>query len=321
MTSSVLLHTKMSSVAPSRQGTAVVFPGQGAQRPGMGRDFCEAFAASRDVFSEASEALGLDITGVCAGAGGQLELTEFAQPAILTTEIAIYRTLEQEYGLRASYFGGHSLGEYTALCAAGVIPLADAVRIVRRRGAAMQRAVPVGVGGMLVVSGTDAVKMREVALEFDLDIASINSIDQVVLSGAVAALERVERALDSGTYRVTRLEVSAPFHSRFMKTIESELQQELKSTQQRWTPAAASCVVSNSLAEFHAPDSQAIANALVRQISAPVRWLENMTDLASVADQIFELGPSRPLRGLFQSIGRTVRSVTTTSSAEREFRA
>jgi [acyl-carrier-protein] S-malonyltransferase/trans-AT polyketide synthase/acyltransferase/oxidoreductase domain-containing protein len=307
--------------APLR-GSAVVFPGQGSQRPGMAEDFRTRFSAAREVFEEASDALGLDAVALCAGQDGKLDLTEFAQPAILTAEIAVFRTLEREFDLRASYFGGHSLGEYTALCAAGVIPLADAVRIVRARGAAMQRAVPVGLGGMLAVSGPDVEQVRETTrARFDLDVASINSPDQIVLSGLSSHVARAEAELGQEGFLVSRLDVSAPFHSRFMKTIESTLRRELEANLARWDTTHSSSVVSNTLAAFHGVDPQAIVAALVLQLSAPVRWLENMDQLGKLAERIVEIGPSRPLRGLFRSLGREVASVTTVRCAERELRA
>ena len=135
--------------------TALVFPGQGSQHPGMARDFHEHFAAARDVFGEASAACGLDLGSICFGDDERLNLTEFTQPSILTAEIAMLRVLEREFGLRAGAFAGHSLGEYTALVAAGVMNVGDAARLVRQRGALMQRAVPAGQGAMLAVIGSE----------------------------------------------------------------------------------------------------------------------------------------------------------------------
>jgi malonyl CoA-acyl carrier protein transacylase len=132
---------------------AIVFPGQGSQRPGMGKDFHERFAVAREVYAEASAAAGLDLEALCFGEDERLGLTEFTQPAILTTEIAMLRALEAEFGVEGELFAGHSLGEYTALVAAGVLALADAVRLVRKRGALMQQAVPAGEGAMIAVIG------------------------------------------------------------------------------------------------------------------------------------------------------------------------
>lgn len=298
---------------------AVVFPGQGSQRPGMAADFCGNFSVSREVFAEVGEALGLDMVRLCSGEDPRLALTEFTQPAILTAEIAMFRALVCEFGLRATLFGGHSLGEYTALCAAGVIPLADAVRAVCRRGAAMQRAVPTGAGGMLAVSGGGPHNVqREIRARFDLDVASFNSPHQIVLSGLLPNIARAERELATEGRELARLDVSAPFHSRFMRAVEPALRQHLDVARGRWSAAPAARVVSNARASFHAPDSASIAEALVEQLSAPVRWLENMNQLAGSAECIVEIGPSRPLKGLFRSIGREIRAVTSVRTAQRE---
>jgi [acyl-carrier-protein] S-malonyltransferase/trans-AT polyketide synthase/acyltransferase/oxidoreductase domain-containing protein len=187
----------------------------------------------------------------------------------------------------------------------------------------MQRAVPQGLGGMLAVSGPAVAHLVTAAkaARFDLDVSSVNSPDQVVLSGLISDLDRAESALTAEGYLLSRLEVSAPFHSRFMKTIEPALRRDLELTLRRWDCAPANRVVSNALATFHVPEPRAIVNALVRQVGSPVRWLENMTQLADAAERIVEIGPSRPLRGLFRSVGRHVDSITTLKTAEREMRA
>src|SRR5262245_15799656 len=205
-----------AGVAPP---TTVVFPGQGSQRPGMGRDFDARFEASRRVYDEVSEALGLDLRGLCFAPDERLSLTEYAQPAILATEIAMLRGLTEAYGLAAHRFGGHSLGEYTALVAAGVIPLGDAVRIVRERGRLMQDAVPAGQGAMVAVIGERLDRrMISRALEgLEVSVANDNSPDQIVLSGLVDAVRTAERRLVESAMgrplRLVALEVSAPFHS------------------------------------------------------------------------------------------------------------
>ncbi len=300
-----------------------MFPGQGSQRPGMARDFAGEFGVARDVFAEASEALGLDVAALCSGDDERLGLTTYAQPAILTAEIAIYRTLTREFGLVADYFAGHSLGEYAALCAAGVVPLADAVRIVRCRGAAMQRAVPAGLGGMLAVTGPSAAARiaGARAAELELDIASVNAHDQVVLSGLVPQLERAEATLILEGYQVTRLDVSAPFHSRHMRPVCSDLRGALQASRSSWSTTAASRVASNVLAGFHRPNAVWILDSLLLQLTAPVRWLDNMLELTVVADEIVEVGPSAPLRGFFRSLGRRIKAITSLRHVQRELRA
>src|SRR5271166_1858988 len=196
--------------------TAVVFPGQGSQRPGMGRDFFERFPVARLAFEEANDALRIDLSAICFNEDPRLDQTEFTQPAILVTEVAMYRALREDLGLAPAMFGGHSLGEYTALCAAGAIPLAAVARLVRRRGALMQSAVPEGVGAMIAVL-SPAVASRNLAADFagiDVDVANRNSPDQVVLSGRTEeidrAVARAEEVLAGLEHDVIRLNVSAP---------------------------------------------------------------------------------------------------------------
>lgn len=302
---------------------AVVFPGQGSQRPGMGKDFCERYPVSRDTFAEASDALGLDLSALCFEEDPRLDLTEFTQPAILTAEIAMLRALTAELGLRPQWFGGHSLGEYTALCAAGVIPLADAVRIVRLRGALMQRAVPVGEGAMSAVIAEGILEQDLAAelAELAVDVANENSKNQVVVSGATAAIARAEERLAArlaGTeHQVVRLNVSAPFHSRLMRGIEPELRDALTQVASRLVPQSAPRVTSNFTGGFHRPDTELVIDALTRQVSGTVRFVANMQALASVAERIVEVGPHRPLRGFFQTLGRDVASVISVKTAEK----
>ncbi|MBZ0231123.1 MAG: ACP S-malonyltransferase, partial [Deltaproteobacteria bacterium] len=203
----------MSEAAP----VAIVFPGQGAQRAGMARDFFDASRHARDVFAEASEATSLDLAALCFGDDPRLDLTEYTQPAIVTAELAMLRALEAELGLRGMYFGGHSLGEYAALCAAGALPLADAVRLTRRRGALMQAAVPAGAGAMVAVIAEGIADRDLDELGADVDLANRNAPDQIVLSGPADAILRASvqlAAILAGVeHRIVPLNVSAPFHS------------------------------------------------------------------------------------------------------------
>lgn len=300
--------------------TTVVFPGQGSQRAGMGRDFCERFPGSRRVFDEASEALGLDVGTLCADEA-RLALTEYAQPAILTTEIAMLRGLAEAYGLEARRFGGHSLGEYTALVAAGVMPLADAVRIVRQRGRLMQEAVPVGRGRMLAVigQGLDAATVERALQGLSVTVANDNSPEQVVLSGLAGDVGAVAARLAEceTDLRMVPLEVSAPFHSPLMEGIEPTLAGVLEASSLRWDVARAPAVTSNLTGGFHDADAAAIQARLVRQVSATVRWRSNMAALTSAPTRVVEIGPGRPLRGFFKAAGVTIESITDLRSAER----
>jgi len=302
---------------------AVVFPGQGAQRPGMGRDFHDRFAVSREAYAEASDALGLDVAKLCFEEDPRLDETEYTQPCILTTEIAMFRALQRELGLEAHFFGGHSLGEYSALCAAGVVSLADAARLTRKRGALMQRAVPKGEGAMLAVIAK-GVAERDLASElepFDIDVANLNSSEQVVLSGAATGVKRASehlaKVLEPG-HRLVELNVSAPFHSRLMRSIEPEFAGELAAVAPRLHAKPAPRCTSNTSGGFHADATSAVADALTRQISSPVDWVANMRTLAAAAPRILEVGPGRPLSAFFRTIGRNVGAIVSVKHAERE---
>lgn len=299
--------------------TAVIFPGQGSQRPGMARDFCTRFEASRDVFAEASEALGLDLAKLCFDDDPRLDLTEYTQPAILTAEIAMVRALENDIGLRPAYWGGHSLGEYTALCAAGVIPLTTAVRLVRRRGALMQQAVPAGVGAMIAVIAP-AIADRALSSELaglDVDVANRNSPGQIVLSGVRADVERAAQQIATSfpDAEIVPLNVSAPFHSRLMRGIEPAFRAELDAVAHELAFERAGNVTSNLMGGFHLPEREAVLDALTRQISGTVDFIANMHALSSAASRLCEVGPGRPLRGFFRAIGRDVVSVVSVKNA------
>jgi malonyl CoA-acyl carrier protein transacylase len=302
---------------------AVVFPGQGSQRPGMGRDFHDRFAVSREAYAEASDALGLDVAKVCFDEDPRLDETEYTQPCILTTEVAMYRALERELGLSAAYFGGHSLGEYSALCAAGFVSLADAARLTRKRGALMQRAVPRGEGAMLAViaKGVAERDLHGELAPFGVDVANLNSSEQVVLSGAAPGVKRagehLAKVLEPG-HRLVELNVSAPFHSRLMRPIEPEFAEELAGVMQRLDARHAPRCTSNVSGGFHEGSAGTVTDALTRQISSPVDWVGNMQVLAAAAPRILEVGPGRPLSAFFRTIGRNVGAVVSVKHAERE---
>ncbi len=224
------------------ESVGVVFPGQGSQRPGMGKDFFDQVAESRQVYEEASAAVGWDVAALCFGEEERLNLTAYTQPCILATEIAMLRGLQTLFGLRPSVFAGHSLGEFSALVAAGALPLGEAVAIVHERGRLMQEAAPVGMGGMAaVIADNLSVEALLQALgDLPLDIANINSPRQVVISGDAGALPEAERRItealsggDGKGVRFVRLHVSAPFHSRFMRTIEAPFAAVLRGQRDR----------------------------------------------------------------------------------------
>jgi [acyl-carrier-protein] S-malonyltransferase/trans-AT polyketide synthase/acyltransferase/oxidoreductase domain-containing protein len=313
----------------SKEGAAVVFPGQGSQRPGMGKDFFDAVAVSRQVFEEASDALGWDVAALCFGEDEKLNLTEYTQPCLVTTEIAMLRGIKQRFGFEPVYFGGHSLGEFAALVAAGVLPLAETVKIVQARGRLMQQAVPVGVGAMAAVISKniniDAV--RSALGDLPIDLGNINSANQVVISGAADAMTAAQERLTGAAasiaggepLRFVALNVSAPFHSRFMKGIEEPFRSVLHAAAQGLDPANAARVASNYTGGFHRSHKDDIINNLVCQLSHSVRWKANMDAIAVAADPIYEVGPNRPLRDFFKTIDVAVSSVINLSSAEKLF--
>jgi len=301
---------------------AIAFPGQGTQRTGMARDFHDASGAAREVFAAASDALGLDVAALCFQPDSRLELTEFAQPAIVTAEVAMLAALRAELGLSASVYGGHSLGEYSALVAAGVLDVGAAVKLVRERGRFMQEAVPVGEGSMVAVvqPGLDLTVLVSGLAECGVDVANVNSPDQVVLSGRKGdvdeAAKRIRTLAGFERARCMPLKVSAPFHSRWMGPAAERLRPLLVESSTSWRPAGATVATCNLTGGMHDADTGAIVERLAGQVTAPVRWLDNMRALAERADRVIELGPGKPLRAFFASIGIEAMSVTTWDAAQ-----
>jgi [acyl-carrier-protein] S-malonyltransferase/trans-AT polyketide synthase/acyltransferase/oxidoreductase domain-containing protein len=301
--------------------TALAFPGQGTQRTGMARDFHDASAAARDVFRAPSDALHLDVAALCFEPDPRLELTEFAQPAIVAAEIAMLAALRSELGVEASAYGGHSLGEYSALVAAGVLDVGAAVTLVRERGRFMQEAVPVGEGSMVAVvqPGLDLAALVAGLTGSGIDIANVNSADQVVLSGRKSdvdeAAKRVRGIAGFERARCLPLKVSAPFHSHWMQPAAERLRPLLVASSTSWRAAGATAVTCNLSGAMHDADASRIVERLAGQVTAPVRWLDNMRALAARADRVIELGPGKPLRAFFASIGVEAVSVTTWEAA------
>jgi len=306
--------------------SAVVFPGQGTQRPGMGKDFYDNVQVSHDSYEEASHTLGWDVAAMCFGDDEKLNLTEFAQPCILTTEVAMYRGLKFLYGFSPDYFGGHSLGEYTALVAADAMPFTEALKTVQSRGKLMQKATPPGTGGMAAVIGQDldVDMIRNVLEGLPIDVANINSADQVVISGQAGSMGIAEELLmqamgSEKSLRFVPLNVSAPFHSRFMDTIKDSFMNILNSISTKLNPDNAISVTSNFTGYFHSGSVSNLIEKLVAQLSSSVNWRENMVALAEKAQLIYEIGPNRPLKNFFKSIGIECHSIITFSGAQKAF--
>jgi [acyl-carrier-protein] S-malonyltransferase len=292
---------------------AFVFPGQGAQKVGMGQSLAAEFAVCRDTFAEADAALGESLSGLCfEGPEERLLLTENTQPAILAMSVAVAR-LAQSHGIEASFAAGHSLGEYSAHVVAGTLSFEDALRTVRRRGQYMQEAVPVGSGAMaaLLGLGADAVADACAAAAAEsgqiVSPANLNAPGQVVIAGHTAAVTLAgEKAKVLGAKRVIPLAVSAPFHCALMKPAELRLAPELRALVSH---APRIPVVANVDAQPKRGASDAI-EALVQQVSAPVRWEDVVRRLIAEGVTTFvELGPGSVLSGLIRKIDRGARTM------------
>ena len=285
----------------------------------MGRDFHTEFAGARAVYEEASDALGLDVEGLCFGDDPRLGLTEFAQPAILATEIAMLRVLEAVADLPVAAWGGHSLGEYTALVAAGALPLATALRIVRTRGRLMQDAAPAGRGGMVAVIGSalDCAAITRAVADLVVDVANDNSREQIVLSGLADHVQEARSRLAPLATRLVPLDVSAPFHSRLMAGIEPAFAAVLRESSSMLVAERAATVTANVTGDFHRPDPDAVVDHLVRQVSGTVRWRDNMDALRSHGTRVLEIGPAAPLRGFFRTVGIAVEPITSVRALAR----
>ena len=287
---------------------AFVFPGQASQYPGMGKELAEKHPAARAVFEEADKALGFSISKVCfEGTEEQLKLTENTQPAILTCSVAVHRVLEEK-GLLPDFVAGHSLGEYSALVAAGALRFSDAVVLVRKRGTYMQEAVPAGEGAMAAIMGLSPAVVADAckrAAEGQVcAAANLNSPEQTVISGHAAAVKRaVEIASQLGAKRAVVLPVSAPFHSALMVPAQERLAEDLS---EREFGALRVPLVTNVDADTITKGEEA-REALIRQVTAAVRWEESVQMLIDEGVNTFvEVGPGRVLTGLLRQIERSV---------------
>ncbi len=289
--------------------TALLFPGQGSQRVGMGRDLVQRFPVARQVFDEADAALGYAISGICFdGPEDRLTLTENTQPAILTNSIAVLRVLEQEKGLRFDVAAGHSLGEWTALVAAGALRFADAVRLVHLRGKAMQQAVPAGRGAMAALMGLELPAVEALCAEAAggqvVAPANLNGAGQIVISGDDAAVDRaVAAARAKGARRAVKLQVSAPFHCRLMAPAADAVRDALAGIEVADLKVP---VVANVDARPN-QDRSRVKQLLIDQVTAPVRWEESVQAVAGLgATRAFELGSGAVLKGLVKRIAPAI---------------
>ena len=287
---------------------AFVFPGQASQYPGMGKELAEKYSPAKSAFEEADKALGFSISKLCfEGSEEDLKLTANTQPAILTCSVAICRVLAEK-GLQPDYVAGHSLGEYSALVAAGALKFADAVQLVRKRGTYMQDAVPHGVGAMAAIMGLSHAVVADVckrAAQGEVCApANLNSPDQTVISGHAGAVKRaVELASQASAKRAVILSVSAPFHSALMLPMQERLEKDLRNTEFSKLQVP---LVTNVDADTIETGEEA-REALIRQVSMPVRWEESVRLLIDEGVNTFvEVGPGRVLTGLLRQIERSV---------------
>jgi [acyl-carrier-protein] S-malonyltransferase len=293
--------------------TALLFPGQGSQRVGMGRDLAHEFAIAKRTYEEADDVLGFSLSRLCfEGPEDELTLTKHTQPAILTTSIAVFRALG-ERGLTFDVAAGHSLGEWSALVAAGALALNDAVRLTHLRGTFMQDAVPVGQGAMAAIIGVEPAALREICARASqagepVELANLNGAGQIVISGHVAAVDRaIADAKAAGAKRAAKLPVSAPFHCSLMKPAAERLAAALAGVA---FAAPRVPVISNVTTEATS-DPERIRALLVEQVTSPVRWEESIQAIAAQGvARAFELGSGSVLKGLVKRIAPAIETTT-----------
>lgn len=308
--------------------TAFVFPGQGSQAVGMGQALAAEFAVAREVFEEVDEALKFKLSALIAnGPEDQLTLTENAQPAIMAVSLAVFRVMQQQMGVKlpgaASCVAGHSLGEYSALTAAGTFSVSECAKLLQIRGRAMQAAVPVGQGGMVAVIGPEMPTVEEIVAEARtkapgevIEIANHNSTNQIVLSGSAKGMEvAIEVAKAKGAKRALPLPVSAPFHCSLMKPAADAMQKALEAADMK-NPAVP--VVANVTASY-VSDAAEIRKLLVSQVTGSVRWVDSVLAMqAAGVTKIVEIGHGNVLTGLIKRIAPDLALVNIASAADME---
>lgn len=279
--------------------TAFLFPGQGAQKTGMGQDFYEKFPSAREIFDQASQWLSLDMKALCFEKNDRLNLTEYTQAALVTTCLAMEKVVE-EYGLRPDVTAGLSLGEYCAIAVSGGMSVQDAITTVRKRGILMEQAVPAGEGSMAAVMGLDADKIQEVLGGMKAEIANYNCPGQIVITGPKAAVEEASVKLkETGARRVLPLTVSGPFHSSMLQNAGKELEKELSKVK---FSSLKIPYVTNVTAQY-VTDFKETKDLLAKQISSSVRWQQSVEKmLEDGVDTFVEIGPGKTLTGFMKKI-------------------
>ena len=287
---------------------AFIFPGQGAQKDGMGKDFYEGTETGKAVFDRASELLGFSMPELCFTENDRLDITEYTQAAMVTTSIAMMKVLMEETGIRPDVAAGLSLGEYCALYAAGVMSADDAITTVRKRGILMQEAVPVGIGAMAAVLAMDAEKIEEVLKDIpDAWIANYNCPGQIVISGKKEAIELAcEKLKEAGAKRTIMLNVSGPFHSGMLKEAGEKLGEFLDGVEigRPEIPYVANVTAS------YVTEKEEVKDLLAKQVSSSVRWEQSVRAmLADGVDTFIEIGPGKTLAGFIKKITRDVKVI------------
>lgn len=279
--------------------TAFLFPGQGAQKTGMGQDFYEKFPSAREIFDQASQWLSLDMKALCFEKNDRLNLTEYTQAALVTTCLAMEKVVE-EYGLCPDVTAGLSLGEYCAIAVSGGMSVQDAITTVRKRGILMEQAVPAGEGSMAAVMGLDADKIQAVLGGMKAEIANYNCPGQIVITGPKAAVEEASvRLKEAGARRVLPLTVSGPFHSSMLQNAGKELEKELSKVE---FSSLKIPYVTNVTAQY-VTDFKETKDLLAKQISSSVRWQQSVEKmLEDGVDTFVEIGPGKTLTGFMKKI-------------------
>ena len=297
--------------------TAFIFPGQGAQVVGMGKDFYEKYEESREIFDKASELLGFDMKELCFENEKDINITEYTQPALLTVSVAILRVLEQK-GIRPDVCAGLSLGEYCAMVASEVMSFEDAVKTVRQRGILMQEAVPLGVGAMCAVLGLDGETVNKVCQGVDdVYVANYNCPGQIVISGKAEAVEQAAGLLkEAGAKRCMMLNVSGPFHSPLLREAGDKLAEVLKDV--KLNDGFTIPYVTNVTAEY-VNTTEEIRELLRKQVSSSVMWQQSVENMiAKGVDTFVEIGPGKTLAGFMKRINKEVRMVSIGSVEDLE---
>ena len=294
---------------------SVIFPGQGSQSIGMGREFYDKYQLVKDLFTEANDILDFDLSKlILEGPKDDLDLTLNTQPAIFLVSYSIFHVIKKDHNIdlnKANFFAGHSLGEYSALACAGYLNFSDALRILRLRGEAMQNSVPKGVGGMLAILGTTTENIENIINEnsnkFTVQIANDNSDGQIVVSGKLDDLKKMNEVLKTNSIKNIQLPVSAPFHCSLMNKATEVMQKHINGLNlNKGLNNVISNVTAKSVSE---PDE--IKNLLIKQIENRVRWRESVINMIDHnTEQFIEIGPGKVLTGLTKRINKNVKSIS-----------